>query len=390
MHKHFFWIWIVLLFTSCGIFQKGSQEQQNEQIRIATYNTSLYQRKAGALIEKLQNDKDSQAIAIAQIIREVRPDILLLQEFDYDSTGIALSLFKEHFLSNTALGQDTIHYRYGKVFASNTGLLSPIDLNEDGKIKAPQDAYGFGYFEGQYAFAVLSRFPFIEDDIRTFQKMLWSDMPDAKIPVDTTGKPYYSDLVWKSLRLSSKNHVDLPVRLPNNKKIHLLLSHPTPPVFDGPEDRNGCRNHDEIRFWKDYIQGADYLVDDAGRKGGLDKERHFVIMGDLNADPVDGDSRDRAIQQLLNLKEVHQAVAQGDRVPSSEGGKAYNRKKNDLEDPSEDTSFFGLRVDYVLPDAGSNVVNTGVFWPLPSTGKIQLSKGNPSDHLLVWIDLEIP
>jgi len=30
--------------------------------------------------------------------------------------------------------------------------------------------------------------------------------------------------------------------------IHILASHPTPPVFDGVEDRNGRRNHDEIRL----------------------------------------------------------------------------------------------------------------------------------------------
>ncbi|MEZ4950428.1 MAG: hypothetical protein R2784_13730 [Saprospiraceae bacterium] len=64
-----------------------------------------------------------------------------------------------------------------------------------------------------------------------------------------------------------------------------MISHPTPPVFDGKEDRNGKRNHDEIRLWKDYIQNAAYLKDDNNRTEGLEKDAHFVIMGDSNADP---------------------------------------------------------------------------------------------------------
>ena len=31
----------------------------------------------------------------------------------------------------------------------------------------------------------------------------------------------------------------------DGKTVHFLTSHPTPPVFDGPEDRNGTRNGDE-------------------------------------------------------------------------------------------------------------------------------------------------
>ena len=54
--------------------------------------------------------------------------------------------------------------------------------------------------------------------------------------------------------------------------LHVLASHPTPPTFDGPEDRNGRRNHDEIRFWADYISPGQsgYIVDDEGRSGGID------------------------------------------------------------------------------------------------------------------------
>ena len=72
------------------------------------------------------------------------------------------------------------------------------------------------------------------------------------------------------LRLSSKSHWDVPIKV-NNEIVHALVSHPTPPVFDGTEDRNGKRNSDEIRFWADYVspgQGG-YIYDDKGGKGGV-------------------------------------------------------------------------------------------------------------------------
>ena len=55
--------------------------------------------------------------------------------------------------------------------------------------------------------------------------------------------------------LSSKSHWDVPIDI-DGTVVHFLVSHPTPPVFDGPEDRNGTRNADEIRLWADYISGG--------------------------------------------------------------------------------------------------------------------------------------
>ena len=49
----------------------------------------------------------------------------------------------------------------------------------------------------------------------------------------------------------------------------LLVAHPTPPVFDGPEDRNGRRNFDEIPLLGDYVTGrSGYIYDDDGGRGG--------------------------------------------------------------------------------------------------------------------------
>ena len=57
-----------------------------EQFRVASYNVSLYRQQSGQLVEDLQAGS-SQARDIARVIQRVRPDILLLNEFDFDEQG---------------------------------------------------------------------------------------------------------------------------------------------------------------------------------------------------------------------------------------------------------------------------------------------------------------
>jgi hypothetical protein len=128
---------------------------------------------------------------------------------------------------------------------------------------------------------------------------------------------WYSAEELEVLRLSSKRHWDVPIQVGKNT-VHRLASRPTPPVFDGPEDRNGQRNHDEIRFWANYVipSRSGYIRDGQGRCGGLTPGDPFVIAGDQNPDPFYGDSVPGAIQQLLEHPLVDTKV-----MPSSEGGR---------------------------------------------------------------------
>ena len=58
-----------------------------------------------------------------------------------------------------------------------------------------------------------------------------------------------------------------------------------------------------------------YIYDDNGRYGGLKPGERFVIAGDQNSDPVDGDSVEGAIQQLIEHPLVNAKV-----TPESAGG----------------------------------------------------------------------
>jgi endonuclease/exonuclease/phosphatase family metal-dependent hydrolase len=340
-------------------------------LRVATYNAALVRDDAGELASDLADGGDSRARRIASVIQTIRPDVLVLQEFDRDETAL------QHFLQlyvEVAQGElEPITYAYNYQPLVNTGVPSGLDLNDNGSTSDPEDALGYGAFPGQYGFVVLSSYPIDSDNIRTLGGLLWKDIDGALLPVDpATGVDWYSADQLAVLPVSSKNHVDVPIETPDGV-LHVLAAHPTPPVFDGDEDRNGKRNHDEIRLLAEYIDGtAAWLVDDAGTSGGLASGVAFVAMGDMNADPVDGDSIDAAINQLLEHDLVHASVATGDLVPTSEVGDHH-------------TADFDLRVDYVLPSASLNPTASGVYWP---TGdEAGATDVTASDHRLVWVDL---
>src|SRR5918995_43688 len=158
----------------------------------------------------------------------------------------AVELFQQNYLSVPHNGAAPIEYPYRFVAPSNTGIPSGFDLNNDGSIGGPDDALRFGVFPRQFGMAVYSMHPIVLDDVRTFQTFLWADMPAALLPDDpATAAPgdWFSAAELGAVRLSSKSHWDLPVDI-EGRPVHFLVSHPTPPVFDGPEDRNGRRNHD--------------------------------------------------------------------------------------------------------------------------------------------------
>ena len=350
-------------------------------VRVATFNVSLYGERSGEVLKRLRQGSDPQSISLAAIIRDVRPDILLLNEIDFDADGEVATRFVQDYLNaprdrwseaelRKVLGDaplaDPIDYPHRYVAASNTGEDSGRDLNADGKLGDPEDAFGFGRYPGQYSMAVLSKYPIDADAVRTFRQFPWARLPEASIPLREDGQPFYDEPTWRSLRLSSKNHLDVPVVI-GTEILHVLASHPTPPVFDGPEDRNGHRNHDEIAFWTAYLDGSPELIDDSGARGGLIDDDPFVVVGDLNSDPERGDSRREAIAALIGHRRIQD--------PSPRHG------GNDTTAPFGG----GMRVDYVLPSKETGVIDSGVFWPSDDDPRHRWIEA--SDHRMVWVDL---
>ena len=388
----------------------GPDRAVADGLRIATYNIEDV-RTVDVL-----NPNHPRLTRAAAAIQQLRPDVLLVNEMTYDQAGVPgydeadgegqnARRFAETFLA-VSQGEGLEPIRYQTFMApSNTGLSSGFDLDNNGRVvtdfpepappnadgspvaQTPEqrayggDTWGFGTFPGQYGMALFIRedLDIVDEAVRTFRLMPWSQLPEALLPVDpATRQPWYDDDEAAAFRLSSKSHWDVPVRLPGERVLHVLASHPTPPAFDGDEQRNVRRNHDEIRFWSDYLYGAPHIVDDSSRYGGLEPDADFVILGDLNADPDEG----RAFNNPIGTWLLNHPRINGSFVPQadSEAVAAYPRL-----DP-DDTARWGLRVDYVLPSATLRVLDGGIARP---TGDDTTGIA-PSDHFLVWIDVQFP
>ena len=377
-------------------------------VRFASFNIEVLSAEKLRSVDAAGRGNHAQLLKAAEILQRIRPEVLLINEIDYDGpaeeeptasevgrleqSGAANSAtrFRDLYLQVSQNGQKPLDFPHLFYRPSNTGIPTGKDLDNDGKTDGPADAFGYGKYPGQYGMVLYSRFPIATVAARTFRKFRWADMPENLMPDGMNGKPeFYSADEVAVFRLSSKSHWDVPVQIGQNV-VHVLASHPTPPIFDGPEDSNGRRNFDEIRLWADYISGGDraaYISDDSGKKGGLPPHVEFVIMGDLNADPVRNEQPygKAAVRQLLDLPAVQ------DPKPKSIGSPLAPHAV-ELEDylPYR-TSNFG-RIDYCLPSRGLKVSASGVFWPDPGDQLHDLvDPPDPaSDHFAVWTDLVLP
>ncbi|WP_087025710.1 endonuclease/exonuclease/phosphatase family protein [Thaumasiovibrio subtropicus] len=370
-------------------------------IRLAQFNVALSYSHAGKLNGLLDAENlDDRISRIASTLRLNRPDILLLAEFDHQGDEEATRTV-ERFVQRYCLGEDEallgepIDYPYSYVAESNTGRCCQTGLTHSGKPKLPADGIGFGEFLGQYNFVLLSRFPIDADQVKSWQNMAWRSMPHHHIPTN-----YYLPERESELPLSSKNHLLVPINV-LGKQIHVLCCHPTPPVFDGDEKRNQRRNQDEIQLLIDIIDNATYLRSDQGGKGGLNDQCEFVVLGDLNNDPYDGEGEASVIHSLLSHPRLHRQVALGRQQPRSKGAffHGISLQRQDVHRAGKSvfwTHLNGLRLDYVLPSAGLAVKDSGVFWPekrephrslLEDARRRQLASVY-SDHRLVWVDVD--
>lgn len=367
-------------------------------IRVATFNIQELTATKLTAVDTQGRGIHPQLLKAAEILQRIRPDIVLINEIDYDAPTVAgpvadpphsAKLFLDRYLKVGQQGLGPLEYPHLYYQPVNTGVPTGLDLDNDSRTDGPADAYGFGRYPGQYGMVLFSRFPLDAEQARTFQLFRWIDMPGALIPDGTSGKPaFLSAEEVERFRLSSKSHWDVPVKI-GERSIHLLCSHPTPPVFDKEEDINGRRNFDEIRLWADYISGgqrATYLRDDRGRAGGLVPDADFIVLGDLNSDPTRSDATygKTPIQQLFDLPQLSDprpAKARSDKIPPAGDAKDLDLLK---------TSHFG-RLDYVLPSRSLKTKSSGIFYPAPGDPLRRLvDRPTPaSDHDLVWIDLEL-
>ncbi len=336
---------------------------------MATWAAPLSRQGPGLLLQDIVSGVDPQITAVTAVVTSSAPDILILTDLDYDADLAALSALADAFRK---VGQD---FPYHYAAAPNAGMATGLDMDGNGKTGEGRDAQGYGRFAGQGGVAVLSRWPI--GTVTDLSMMLWKDLPGATLPV-RDNSPFPSDKVQAVQRLSSTVHWILPVEAPEGP-LNLLVWSATPPVFDGPEDLNGLRNRDELRVW---LAVLDETV-------GIDPGAAFILAGNANLDPKDGEGFRDAMAGFLADPRLQ------DPFPASAGGRlAADAGQNG--DPALDTADWpdgrpgNLRVSYVLPSVLWEVSGAGVFWPAPDDpaaailGEDGLLAG---PHHLVWVDL---
>ena len=318
------------------------------------WDVGLSRAGPGLLLKDILDQDAPDVLAARDHILSNAPDVLLLTGFDTDFDGITVRAFA-----------DTLDAGYSYTFSTvgNAGVPSTFDLDRDGRLGEPEDAWAFGDFHGDGGMAVLSKRPIQYDAIHTLTATRWLDLPRSRLPLS-----YFTPDEAAVHPLSSHGHWIVPIDW-SGAQIDLLAFKAATPVFDGSEDRNGLRNADEIALWRHYLDGALPIKPAAP----------FVIAGNANLDPMDGEGLHGEIVALLN----HPAV-QDPKPASSHGGRIANPEHS--SNPRLDTVDWrdpepgNLRVDYVLPSVGLSVVDAGISWA-------SNSENAAFSHGLVWVDI---
>ncbi len=311
-----------------------------ETLRIATYAAPLSRAGPGLLLRDIQKGEAPQIAEIALVITDIDPDVLVLTDIDYDRDGLALAAFAG------LLGAD---YAYQFAGPSNAGMPTGHDLDGNNRLGEARDAQGYGMFSGDGGIAILSQFPLGE--VTDLSGLLWRDMPGATLPPMSTE-------IAAVQRLSSTSHWIAPVILADGP-VDVLAFSATPPVFDGPEDRNGLRNRDELRLWSLVLDGVYGPPPNS-----------FVIAGNANLDPMAGDGLRSAMAAFLGDPRLQD--------PLPEKATAYWPDQPELG---------ALRVSYVLPSQDWTVVDAGVAMPAPGDPSLLDRNLGAGPHWLVWVDI---
>ena len=264
-------------------------------------------------------------IQIAERIDVLDADILLLTDIDFDRELHALTALNEQLSAP-----------YPHIFAlrPNSGIQTGFDVDQNGRLGEARDAMGYGRFDGDGGMAILSRYPI--GSVTNYSDVLWANLRRTLMAKN--------DPLRSLQRLSSVGHWQVEILTPN-RPVTLLAFSASPPVFDGPEDRNGRRNADEIRFWQRVLDG-DFAP----------PPKDFVILGIANLDPNRGEGLHEVMIDLLNDPRIQ------DPMP--------DQPTAHWPEPIGD-----LRVDYVLPATSLIIKNTGIGWtPI-------------GPHRPVWIDV---
>ncbi|MEZ4872358.1 MAG: endonuclease/exonuclease/phosphatase family protein [Bdellovibrionales bacterium] len=268
----------------------------------------------------------SQLNAVMGIVSSLRPDLLSLNEIQYDLPNVPDAGFQSSGENLNILaplfgmaGATSVFY------PANTGMKScprPEELTDELKEAFQQRRYdcpavtngayilenpsaedrilfsdpvNFGMFPGQYSTGLLSRYPIKKQII--ISEVRWKDVnPDLDLSqfTDGNGNPLPEDM---ELFDKNFNHVVMDFQ---GAPLNVILLH-TVPAFGFGNERtpNFQRNLDQLRFLQWYLGSASTGIGPLEGIEPLAEGASFVAMGDWN---VDRDSDNLGAAAIADLQ----------------------------------------------------------------------------------------
>jgi hypothetical protein len=292
----------------------------------------------------MERGKDKQLAALAQVVQEVNPDVLLLTKVDFDA-GLQTSEALRAFLE------------YPHMLAHAPNSIQPVALDLDGDGRKP-DRQVWARYAGEGAMLLLSRYPMSLSF--HLNDLLWKDVPDAQMPEYEDKRPFPSKGARDAQKLVGQGFWVVQVDVGDDPPLAMALFQNQAPVFDGPEDMNGLRSRAQLGLLSAVMDGE---------HGPFPKER-FVLLGNTNLDPERGDGDRGAMARMLSDPRIKDPES---RTEAGETATAY------WENPGP------MRVSYVLPSRDWDILDAGVFWP--NQGPLREVAEQASRHRLVWVDI---
>lgn len=364
---------------SQGDSSETTVQKADGDLRIATLNADLTGSSLEDALESLEGGGDAEARAVAETAQLNAPDVLVITGISYDEDEQIAETFKQEYLERSQNGEDALSYPYMYTGETNSGLDSGADLDGDGQIGGPGDAFGYGSYAGEYSMAIFSTQPIITDEVRTFQSFLWEDMPGNSMPEED-----YSAVERSIMRLACATVWDVPVRTQDGEHLHLVAT--TTPEMGSDVEADGNRGEDQRRLLTDYVSGDGwYIYDDEGDKGALSPDDDFVVVGQPDTTTPDVDEDLGALLDSPSLQDPEpEAVTEqplSDRVGTEDSDPLATRSVSGGPD---------IRASYTLLSKSVDVNGSGVFWPGRGEFGFDLvdpSEDASSDDRLVWVDL---
>jgi hypothetical protein len=97
------------------VFPQCEGESKAKSVRFSTFNGSMFRPNEGDLKRELASPGSAQPDTIATIIQKVRPDVLLINEFDYDEDDVSLKRFMSNYLGVAHEGSKYSQVTYSEV-----------------------------------------------------------------------------------------------------------------------------------------------------------------------------------------------------------------------------------------------------------------------------------